>query len=80
MRECTEVKKNDDKPGTRNRFPSNVSNTGGVSKRRSVLKIMSTNAHGLVGNGKELEYKDRVERNKPDIMGIAEAKLIENVK
>lgn len=41
---------------------------------------MYTNANGLVGNGKELQSKDRVDKNKLDIIGIGETKRGEDIK
>lgn len=43
-------------------------------KKKRMLKILDTNPAGLVGNGKELEVKDRVDENKPDIIGQTKTK------
>lgn len=65
---------------TRGRFPSNVTNAGGNSKRWSLLMIMYTIADGLVGTGKDLELNDRVDWNKPDTICRVETKLREDDK
>lgn len=63
--ESTEGKKLRDEPGTKGRIPSNVSGAGGNSKHR---------------NRKELEFYDREEANKLDIISKVETKLNKDVK
>lgn len=39
------------------------------------MKVIYTNVDGLVVDGKELEFKDRIMEKKPDIVGVMETKL-----
>lgn len=42
---------------------------------RLTLKVMYSNAPGLVVDGKELEIKDRIRENKPDIVRVVTMRL-----
>lgn len=45
---------------------------GILSNANVRLKTICTNKDGLVVNGKELEFKNRLRENKPDIIGVVE--------
>lgn len=73
-------KKKVDEPETRGILSSSTSGNEGNSRIRSVLRIIYTNADGLVGNGKELEFKDQGDRNRSYFIVKFETKLNKTVK